>query len=388
MANATARVPQGKTDYSDTCRDLPLPAPAAKTTFWLGSMIGIIVAGSDKGYAAKLDDTQELLFAGLNVGSRQGSAPSFVSETDHTDGQYSIIVDRPLLFEAVIASASLGDEGKKLYARYDNEVQFSDGTYGNYVGRLFARISSTRVLIAPPWSPFHDMDGSWKSVMAAAATGTTTLTRAACNKIVLLPITAAKSIILPPVADCSPGDKILFIKTTTDLVTPTLDGNASETINGATTLALSQSQYASLELTTDGVEWFAPGGSATSGASGTIPVSYVYGEATPLDNTFFVASRKYRVRSIIVRPLVVGSDAGAVTATVNKAPSGTAIASGTALHSSSADLKGTINTNQTLTLSGTASVLEIAAGDAIGMDCTGTMTAARGVVTVTLEPVP
>ena len=85
--------------------------------------------------------------------------------------------------------------------------------------------------------------------------------------------------------------------------------------------------------------------------------------------------------------LVVGSDGSAVTAVIKKAPSGTAIASGTALHTGSADLKGTINTNQALTLSATPADLVLAAGDAVGIDCTGTMTAARGVVTVTLEPV-
>lgn len=120
--------------------------------------------------------------------------------------------------------------------------------------------------------------------------------------------------------------------------------------------------------------------------SGVIPVSYVYGEATPLDNSFFVAPRAYTVKAILVRPLVVGADGSAVTAAIKKVASGTAIASGTALHTGSADLKGTINTNQTLTLSSTASDLAIAAGDAIGMDCTGTMTSARGVVTLLLAP--
>ena len=117
-----------------------------------------------------------------------------------------------------------------------------------------------------------------------------------------------------------------------------------------------------------------------------IPVSVVYGEATAIDAAFFVADRPYRVVSIIHRPLVVGSDGSAVTATVKKAPSGTAIASGTSLHSGSADLKGTINTNAPLTMSTDASVLRLAAGDAIGLDVTGTATAARGVITVTLIP--
>ena len=44
------------------------------------------------------------------------------------------------------------------------------------------------------------------------------------------------------------------------------------------------------------------------------------------------------------------------------------------------------DTIQSLTLSTTASDLQIAAGTAIGIDFTGTLTAATGVVTITLAP--
>lgn len=117
-----------------------------------------------------------------------------------------------------------------------------------------------------------------------------------------------------------------------------------------------------------------------------VVVSFVYGEDTPLDLAFFVAARAYRVHKITVRPLVVGSDGGAVTAEFRKAPSGTAAASGTILHSATADLKGTINTNQVLSLSATTADLSLASGDALCMDTTGATTAARGVVSVELIP--
>lgn len=110
--------------------------------------------------------------------------------------------------------------------------------------------------------------------------------------------------------------------------------------------------------------------------------TFVYGEALQIDASFFVAPVAIRVVSIVNRPLVVGSDAGAVTAVMKKAASGTAIASGTALMSDTFDLKATINTNVSGTLSATSSDLDVAAGTAIGIDTTGVMTAARGVVTV------
>lgn len=124
-----------------------------------------------------------------------------------------------------------------------------------------------------------------------------------------------------------------------------------------------------------------------NGTAGMSPVSFVYGEDTPLDCAFFVADRAYRVKSITVRPLVVGSDGGAVTAEVRKAASGVAADSGTVLHTGTADLKGTINTNQALTLSTTPATVALAAGDALCIDVTGTTTAARGVITVGLVPI-
>lgn len=118
---------------------------------------------------------------------------------------------------------------------------------------------------------------------------------------------------------------------------------------------------------------------------GFIPVSLEY-NASSVDKSSFVAQRSYRVMGILARVTAAGTDVSAVTAAVKKAPSGTAIASGTALHSGSVDLKGTANTNQSITLSTTDSDLNIDEGDAIGLDVTGTLTAATGVVTVLLAP--
>jgi hypothetical protein len=123
------------------------------------------------------------------------------------------------------------------------------------------------------------------------------------------------------------------------------------------------------------------------GLAAAIVATGLYGEATPIDEPFFVADRAYQVVSIIVRPLVAGSDGGAVTGQIRKAGSGVALASGTVVHTSTANLKGTANTNQSLTLSSTASDTLLAAGDALGLDVTGTTTAARGIVSVLLLPV-
>ena len=87
------------------------------------------------------------------------------------------------------------------------------------------------------------------------------------------------------------------------------------------------------------------------------------------------------IDSIIGRPFVAGTG-GAATAAVWKAPSGTAPISGTALHSGTFNLVGTIHTDQPLTLTTTT----VAAGEAIWVVFTGTATSAIGHISVNCRP--
>ena len=119
---------------------------------------------------------------------------------------------------------------------------------------------------------------------------------------------------------------------------------------------------------------------------GWIPATITYHPSSNATNVMFVAQRAGRVKGIVGRVQAAGTDAGAVTATVYKAPSGTAIASGTALHSGTFNLKGTASTNQTLTLSTTSSDLDFAAGDTVGVILTGVLTTATGGITVHTAP--
>lgn len=136
----------------------------------------------------------------------------------------------------------------------------------------------------------------------------------------------------------------------------------------------------------------ADGSQGWQGADGTDPqyggyinVSIEY-NASSVDKVAFVATRAYVVKAITARPTIAGNDAGAVTAVIKKAASVVAITAGVALHASTINLKGTADTIQALTLSTTASDVAIAAGTCIGIDFTGVLTLATGVVTVTLAP--
>lgn len=100
---------------------------------------------------------------------------------------------------------------------------------------------------------------------------------------------------------------------------------------------------------------------------------------------FFTAPFPCRVISVTERHEVLGTDAGAVTLQVNKVPSGTAKASGTAVLASTINLKGTINTNQSPAIV-SSSAADLVAGDSLALILTGTPTAVAGVsVTVQLQ---
>lgn len=109
--------------------------------------------------------------------------------------------------------------------------------------------------------------------------------------------------------------------------------------------------------------------------------------SAPADQAFWIADRPYIVRGITARPRVVGSDGGAVTAEIRRAPSGTAPSAGTILHTGTIDLKATVDTDQVLTLHGTIANLIVAKGDALCLDPTGTTTAATGTIAVYLQPI-
>ncbi len=133
----------------------------------------------------------------------------------------------------------------------------------------------------------------------------------------------------------------------------------------------------------------APDGSAglegTTGGAGefsNIPFAYT---ATVASTSVFTATRSYVVQGIRGRVDVAGTG-GACTFSIYKAPTGTAGASGTLLHSGTFNLVGTANAQQTLTLSVVAGALNIVAGDSIFIALTGVATSAVGNVSVALSP--
>lgn len=116
------------------------------------------------------------------------------------------------------------------------------------------------------------------------------------------------------------------------------------------------------------------------GPGGQFTVSHTF-PATPVDHNFWIAPFACTVVGITFRPIVTAASA---TLDVKKVPSGTAVASGTTLLSAAFALDGTTATNQVGALTATAADRDLAAGDALGSDVTGTTTNATGTLTVTL----
>ncbi len=116
---------------------------------------------------------------------------------------------------------------------------------------------------------------------------------------------------------------------------------------------------------------------------GFVNVSFSY-DSNRDNKDMFVAGRDFVVKNITVRPKVAGTDTAAVTLAVKKCSSGGTDTAGTALHSATIDLKGTINTPQQIAVTSAAN--RLLRGYSLTLDATGTTTAAKGVVTVLLAP--
>ena len=123
---------------------------------------------------------------------------------------------------------------------------------------------------------------------------------------------------------------------------------------------------------------------------GFMTLSMPYSAVVNTAGNFLICSGHVLNRRAVVKAITGCVDATAsvaCTLQVWRAPSGTALGSGTLLHTGSFNLQGTVNTNQALALAALASTLDIPAGTRIGFIINTSPTSnAVGVITVTLAP--
>lgn len=118
MATATAQVPMTTTPYSNTKQKWEFDVTNT-ATYYIGSMMAV----NSSGNVVKATDSTGLTFTGILVGSSTGDH-CLVNSTD-TAGDKIADIDQPFKFTMKIASATKGDEGKPVYAKFENEVAYS-----------------------------------------------------------------------------------------------------------------------------------------------------------------------------------------------------------------------------------------------------------------------
>lgn len=246
MANATARGRVGTTPFGPTVEKIGAISTAQQ--FYPNSMVG----RNSTGYLTKFDDAASLQFEGVFVGSSDaGLIPSGGS-----DGDILLDVAQERYITLAFSSIAVTDIGKTVYASDDQTGSLTGGTYANVIGTLVRRISATSgVVEVPCHGSARKANKELSATRTLAATGAQSLTKFDLNKTILLPNTAAYTVTLPAVADTQAGDRLHFVKTTSDAAAVTLDGASSETIDGATTLATIDAQFDCATLVSTGSAW-------------------------------------------------------------------------------------------------------------------------------------
>jgi hypothetical protein len=249
MANATDIVKKGLVRWTDEFINRSTETLSVQTTFYSNAMIGVDTTG----YFCKADDTQSWIFAGV---VRQDQGCPVLPAGTAGDDKLKLPIQQPRRMELAIASVVVTDIGKKVYALDDQTgtLNAAATTFGNLIGHIVDIVASGIALVELSYDGIAG-HGRYGATKVMAATGAQSLTKYDLNKTILLPNTGAYSITLPAVADTQAGDRLTFLKTTADAAAVTLDGNASETIDGATTLATIDAANDTAVLVSTGSAW-------------------------------------------------------------------------------------------------------------------------------------
>jgi hypothetical protein len=255
VANPTIAVSSAKSHFDATTFYWPMSGSYLKR-YVPNQLVGM---GSD-GYCTDLDDGASRLFLGLAVGI-DGEMDS------STDAARSLLIDRPKHFSFPLQTGTASKAtalGKTAYAYDSGKVTLDQSslTYANIVGRVvdvgdIASVTTLNSTYSVVVEPFPMRSGCGAKTLSA--TGNQTLNVTDLNKTILVPNTANLTVTLPAIALTTAGDKLTFVRTATANFTVTLDGNASEKINNATTEGSICLKGDSLELTSDGSEWYITG---------------------------------------------------------------------------------------------------------------------------------
>src|SRR4051812_17064352 len=101
---------------------LPAAIPAASTTFYSATLVGRDASGN----LVQADDTAKFELVGvLQDVIRTTVDPSDTVQANGLRGDKMMLVERPLTYVAKIAAAAAGDEQRKVFVKFNNEVQYT-----------------------------------------------------------------------------------------------------------------------------------------------------------------------------------------------------------------------------------------------------------------------
>ncbi len=248
MANATDIVKKRIVRFLDRFLKRSTETLASATRFYTHAMIGVDTTG----YLCKFDDTQAALFAGV-VRGNEGN-PLLPAGTAGADA-LGLDIEQPFRFELAVSGVAVTDIGKKVYAADDQTgVLTNGGTFSNFIGHVVDVVATGIALVEPCYDGIAANE-RYGVARTMAATGAQSLTKYDLNKTIIVPSTGAYALTLPAVADTQAGDRLTFVKTTSNAVILTLTGNAAETIDGSNTLATIDAQYDTATLVSTGTAW-------------------------------------------------------------------------------------------------------------------------------------
>ena len=226
------------------------PLIASEITFQ-GSLLGF---DQTTGFIKRM--APGLLFFGI---SEKGS---LLKDASAVNGGYQVQC-RTGMFKMVVVLAGVTQADiasrRRVYASSDNDLSLTAEAGNTYIGDLtdmynqFGGVTNGVVINA---KTIHNgstdtVGGLGSAVLADAAV---TLSTQQLDLLLYCPNTAARTLTLPAVAQCT-GRTFNIVKTTAAAFSFTLQGNAAENINGVNTYVSAAAQYSVASIRSDGTQW-------------------------------------------------------------------------------------------------------------------------------------
>lgn len=173
--------------------------------------------------------------------------------TGHVAGGINVRLHQAIDIVHTLAGVTVADLGKEVFASADDTLTLTP-TNNSRVGRVVAVEGTNLARVrCQPVADLSGMLGIYPVVALDDADATLTLDHV--NRTLLIANTAARTLILPPVATVRAGAGLRVLKTSAAAFAVTLDGHGSETIDGATTFTALDAQYDVATLLCTGTEW-------------------------------------------------------------------------------------------------------------------------------------